>query len=144
MAELLIRVIDKIGADPYQDAQLTKRGDVIVVCPDGWPWSEEERTNPMWRILAVPDLSISEASILLAPERDTDPRHPSRVLQRRAFHLDLDGPTFLPLQKDLQDATRAQGLISIAVPLTAWRTAVLAKPALSDPAVLGPSPNVIG
>lgn len=91
MAELLVRVVDKRNLnDPYKDAQLTKRGDVIVVCPDGWAWSVKEQTNPEWRIVKLPQMTVSEASVYLAPEMNTDPHNPSRVLQARAFSLDVD------------------------------------------------------
>ena len=49
MSELLVRVHDKINEDFYLNCQCTKRGDVIVARPDGWPWGKEELANPDWR-----------------------------------------------------------------------------------------------
>lgn len=90
MAELLIRVVDKSNDDPYLDVQCLKRGDVVVICEDGHEWSQAELTNPEWRILKVPGVTLVQAEAFLGPEVDEDPTQPSRVLQRRAFKVDLD------------------------------------------------------
>jgi CxxC motif-containing protein len=89
MSELLVRVKDRTHKDFYIDCGLTKRGDVIAVCPDGWNWGTEEISNPDWRIIKT-DLTEDEASVFLSPERDKDPTQPSRTLQFRAFKIDLD------------------------------------------------------
>lgn len=126
MAELLVRRVDKINTDsPYLDAQCTKRGFVIAVCPDGWPWGGDERGDSAWVILKVPDMSESEAGMFLAPERDDDPGQPSRVLQRRAFKLDLDA---LPEAPSAEDLRKAKTPVS----------------PLSDPVIFGEPSNVIG
>lgn len=88
MAELLVRVVDKIGDDIFKDAALTKRGDVIVVCPDGWPWGSEELSNPEWRIISVPDMTEIEANAMTT--REIGDRSVQNVLQERAFKFDLD------------------------------------------------------
>ena len=85
--ELLIRVKSKTSPDPYKDCQLTKRGHVIVVMPDGHDWTPTERTNPEWRIVSLPSLSRAEAEAMLASEPGLET---NRMLQRRAFKLDVD------------------------------------------------------
>ncbi len=91
MAELLVRVVDKVNRDSiYLDVACTKRGDVIAICVDGWQWGKEELANPDWRIVRLPGVDPEDLSGLLAPERDVDPKNPSKTLQRRAFKLDLD------------------------------------------------------
>lgn len=90
MAELLIRVIDKVNPDFYKNCQCTKRGDVIAVCPDGNRWGDRELNAPHYRIIKMPKMTVEEGSILLAPEPEKDPSNPSRTLQRRAFKIDLD------------------------------------------------------
>lgn len=90
MAELLIRVVDKVNEDFYLNCQCTKRGDVVVAQPDGWAWGLEELKNPDWRIVVMPELSLGDAQAMLAPELDKDPKSPSKTLQRRAFKFDLD------------------------------------------------------
>lgn len=64
MAELLVRIVDRGGVDAAIGYGDSKAGDVISACPDGWPWSAEERTNPMWRIVWVADLTQEEVEAL--------------------------------------------------------------------------------
>jgi hypothetical protein len=90
MAELLVRVVDRVGANVYQDAKLTKRGDVIAVCPDGWPWGTTELANPEWRIVRVPGVAPEALAYLTAEEIESAETKGSRVLQRRAFKFDVD------------------------------------------------------
>lgn len=88
MAELLVRVVDKTNDDPYLDVRCTKRGDVIVVKPDGWAWGKQELANPDWRIVKI-DASIEECLQLLAPELPQSVT-PDRMTRKRAFKIDLD------------------------------------------------------
>jgi len=118
MAELLVRIVDKVNPDFYLNCGCTKRGHVIAAHPDGWAWGREERANPEWRILMVPDLSLNDVSVFLAPERNVNPRHPSRTLQRRAFKIDLDA---------LPSTLTAAAVLAAKVPC----------PPIADPAVVG-------
>lgn len=136
MAELLVRVVDKTNPDdPYLDAQLTKRGDVICVQPDGWHWGVEERKNPDWRILQLPGIDEDKLASLLAPELDADPQNPSRVLQRRAFRLDLDHAALMDARAVLQDSERKEPTKTLALPLATILAARVRKPRLRDPNV---------
>jgi hypothetical protein len=136
MAEFLVRVTDKVNADPYLDCQCTKRGDVIVVQEDGWAWGSGELTNPHWRIVQAPNITVSAATAFLGPELAIDPQNPSKMLQRRGFKLDL---TLLPAQWAgwVADDTRAQptklfnGTGAQVLALKAK------KPVLVDPNVMG-------
>lgn len=87
MAELLLRIRSKTSSDIYKDVRLTKRGDVIVVCPDGHQWGTQELTNPDWRIVRCPSITVAEAEALLV-EEPGDPLI-NRMLQRRWFYYDL-------------------------------------------------------
>lgn len=135
MAELLVRVVDKVNDDPYLDVQCTKRGDVIVVQPDGWVWGAEELKNPDWRIVQAPNISVSAATAFLGPELDTDPQRPSRVLQRRAFKLDL---SLLPAKWTawLADDSRTQAKRLFSGTGAQVLALKVAKPALADPNVI--------
>ena len=126
MAELLIRTVDTVHADFYTNCGATKRGDVIVVCPDGWSWGTTERMSGEWRLLIVPDMTMAEAESFLGPERSVDPAHPSRTLQPRSFRINLDA---LPAG----DVTAAQVM-----------AAKVAVPPIPDPAILGDVTSVIG
>ena len=88
MAELLVMVEDRVSPDPHRNVKLPKRGDVVVACPDGWPWSPAERTAPFWTIVRCPGLPADATSGLLAPEPGDE--IVQRTLQGRAFGLDLD------------------------------------------------------
>lgn len=120
MAELLVRVVDKTNPDPLLDCKLTKRGMVIAVQPDGWQWGFEELANPDWRIIRVPGVDPSQFGGLLAPEPEIDPQNPSRVLQRRAFRLNLDDSRLddAGFRTDLSDfaqitITQADALVTV-------------------------------
>ena len=140
MAEILLRVRDKVNpTDPYKNCKLTKRGDVIHVAPDGWPWGARELDQPFWRIVKFPGVNPQLLEDLLGPELDTDPQNPSRMLQRRAFKLDLDALTIpADIRAYLDDDTRKQPTLTITgVKATAFRALKTARPKLSDPAVIG-------
>lgn len=44
-----------------------KPGDVIAAMPDGWAWSEAERTTPTWRIVRA-DITEVEGQSLVFTE----------------------------------------------------------------------------
>lgn len=80
MAEILIRVRDKEGHNPL----LPGEHEVVVVCPDGWGWSHLELSNPDWRVVLLPGMSVSEARRWESPE-NVDPE----VFVRRRRHFKL-------------------------------------------------------
>lgn len=143
MAELLVRVRDKTSPDLYKDVRLTKRGDVIVVMPDGWTWGSGELTNPDWRIVKLPNVSLDEAEAMTAGELPADPKVPSRTLQRRAFSFDLDN---LPqsVAAFIADDTRASPALTVNLTLAQFRGLKKRKEAKQDPAILSSEPKVIG
>lgn len=143
MAELLIRVADKINTDDfYRNCQCTKRGDVIVASPDGWPWGKDELVLTFYRILKIPVLPLAEAQAFCAPEVDVDPLHPSRTLQKRMFRLDIDN-AIIPaaLKAYLQDDSRTSPSFTVNLTLTQIRSLKLVRPPITDPAVFGSPPN---
>jgi hypothetical protein len=146
MAELLIRVHDKVGSDIYQNAQLTKAGDVIVVMPNEWTWGFVERSHPDWRLLRVPTLTLSEGQIFLGAEPNRDPQVRSRVLQRRAVTLSLEAlvqadPTLVTW---LANDRRTTPIQSTRLTSEMFLTLQRLKTPLIDPAIIGESPLVIG
>lgn len=46
MAELLIKAIDATHSDPTKDAACYKRGDIVLVRPDGMTWGNKEVIPP--------------------------------------------------------------------------------------------------
>lgn len=113
MAELLIRVKDKHNPDdPAADLLCTKRGDVIVVCADGHPWSERERTSVEWRILMLPGIDPADLADLTRPEMEdvqTAGLPPTRMVRARMYALDLAAlPAAVRAWLDDKIAGRAQ------------------------------------
>jgi hypothetical protein len=143
MCEILVRVRSKSSDDPVLDCKLTKRGDVIVARPDGWAWGAQELANPDWRIIRLPAVPLDEAEAMLAPEPETDPQNPSRMLQRRAFRLDLDSLP-QPVRDWLADDSRQQPALAAGVTADQFRALKRRKPAVPDPAVIGESRSIIG
>lgn len=123
MAQIVVQLVDKTHPDPEMDARQYKRGDVICALPDDHVFSEYERNNPAWRIISVPDMSLSEAQALCANEPG-DPKV-NRMLQRRVFRLD-------------------PGTLGAAAAAATIRTARVQKVALADPRVIGDDDKVIG
>lgn len=142
MAELLVRVVSKTNEDDhYKDVKLLKRGDVVVVLADDWPWTVIERQNPEWRILKWPNISIEAAERLLLPEIPEEPpvlpELPDPSLQARRFYLNLDDP-WLPLdmQVYLADDTRVNPFYVMPEHIT-MADIKLTRPRRPDPAVIG-------
>lgn len=85
MAELLIQWSDKLLSNDPLYSKNYKAGDVIAVCPDGWVWSDRERTNPKWRILKLPGVNPDELTRMTSPRVnpvDGD------IQQRRDVYID--------------------------------------------------------
>lgn len=142
MAELLVRVRDKVSPDPYLNVRLTKRGDVIVVMPDGHDWAADELRNRDWRIVKVPGLSMVEAEAMTV-EEPHDPER-SRMMLRRWFRLDVDSVD-LPQRARQVIADDSRAAPTFDLTLQQLRAAKLQKSPVADPAVIGPvRANVIG
>lgn len=122
MAELLILSRSRVHAtDPERDEEQPRRGDVIAVRPDGWPWGGKERSLPQFRILALPGVAVTAverwlereqwtAEDLLLPENDR-PR-----LGRRVRRLNLDAALLpAPIKAYLADDLRSQSIRTVAV-----------------------------
>ncbi len=58
MAELLIKAIDATHSDPAKDQRgCYKRGDIVLVMPDGHEWGKEERL-PKFVVVKISGLSV--------------------------------------------------------------------------------------
>lgn len=70
MCEALIAITDRLPSSDPNYALNYLALDIIVVCDDGWAWSEAELTNPDWRVLKVPGVSTSYAAQFSATRID--------------------------------------------------------------------------
>lgn len=111
--ELLIDLTGRVGGDKTD----WQPGDVVVACPDGWPWSEAERKNPKWMIVKCPEMSQEEADSLMAEELPKSLSTDKSLLQRRQFKVDIAALT-------------ATVDVAKAVPLTEIRAVATLKEAL--------------
>lgn len=98
MAELLVRVVDKVNStSQVLDSRCTKRGDVIVVMEDGWPWGNEELgVNSNYVVLKLPNASRAGLRLLEFPEGTLSP-----LDQRRGRKVEI--ASFPPLLAALFD-----------------------------------------
>ena len=132
MAEILLRVADKINTNSiYLDAWCTKRGDVIVVQDDGWPWGSKEVNNPDWVVLQLPLVNHLDIDYLIDPERLDPILHPLR--QRRGHFIDI---TLLPPGLGNQLDTGGK-VINFGLSLAILQTAIVVKTPLADPVIIG-------
>ena len=76
--ELLIRITDKQPVIAAIYEQSSQRGDVICAMPDGWQWSEAERTNPDW-IIVKAEITEIESLALLEGGRPNEPQWRRRL-----------------------------------------------------------------
>lgn len=80
--ELLVRIVDRSEAESD-----SKRGDVIAVQPDGWAWTDAERTNPDWLIIKVANLLATDRDTMVS----TAQQFPAGRFRRREWGLDFSG-----------------------------------------------------
>jgi len=87
MVELLIYMKDRINP---KNPNITnpRRGDVIIANPDGFQWGVEERTNPLFRVVRVPGLTVSTIESLIAQEPGDSDLNSN--LNFRNKHIDVD------------------------------------------------------
>jgi hypothetical protein len=139
MAEMLIWMQDRVGADIYHTTKLAQRGDVIVVQPDGWGWTLAEQTDP-FTVVVVPDAAVTDLESFLSPEmpqpgnEDALWWETTNTLQFRGFKVDVDA--YVPPGGVLRSGT--------SVPLDDVMALKVQKPPVDDPAVIGDSSKVIG
>lgn len=148
MAEIIVRIrAHPSTGDFYRDCRALGPGDVIEVMPDGHGWGVLDQQNPDWRIIKFPGVPVRDLLAFLAPEVGTDPAQPSKTLQPRAFKFDLTNPG-LPTELKAVIADDARTLPKVEPVTKMASTDVLAfkvaKPAITDPAVIGVDPKVIG
>lgn len=91
MAEFLIKAIDTAHSDPEKDKRgCYKRGDFVVVMPNGHEWGKEEGL-PKFVVVKIPGLSVEAAKKYIQSEEgepDADGNRP--ILRRRLFRILID------------------------------------------------------
>ena len=62
MCEILIKAIDALHIDPEKDKMCYKRGDAVVVMPDGHLWGKEEGL-PKFVVVKIPGMSVAAGKV---------------------------------------------------------------------------------
>lgn len=136
MCEIIVCIRDEQPTGNLSwDSKRPKQGDVIEAREDGFNWGravngiavdgDPNGNHPQWRWIKLPNVTVNQASTMLAPEIDVDPQHPSPYLQYRAFFLDKTKIPNGVLKTYWNDDTRAAAFISMpftAAQLSALRT----------------------
>jgi len=141
MAELLIRTVSQpMTGDPLVDRHRSGRGCVIVVMPDGHPWSAAERTAPFWRIVKVP--GVPPEALTQFTRRDVGYGEPEaeavdRTLRRWSDEFDIDAFDALGGAKKAEIATHPGKALAHILKVRKGR------PVLHDPDLIGPKPGMV-
>ena len=137
MCEILIRARDKVNATSvYLDVQCTKRGDVISVQENGWAWGSEELSARYWRIVKLPNVSVSAAVALLVPELPVNPLIPSKTLQRRGFRWNVNAASLPAAVRNwINDDSRAAPSRTVNLSESQFLALIEKKPPVVDPNV---------
>lgn len=113
MAELLIRAVDApVPAHPKHQAKCWRRGDVVLVMPDGHPWARNELNNVdngrSLFVLKIPDVTVAQCERYLQEHWDD-----LFLAQqgRRRFRLVID-----EIPTNVRNTIRNQGWISYQWP----------------------------
>jgi hypothetical protein len=82
-AELLVKAVDAWGNDETR----SRKGDIIVVRPDGWKWGREE-CPPRFVVVKLKGVDIKDVKHYEQPLMDkTNPEKPV-MLKRRQYAID--------------------------------------------------------
>lgn len=102
-AEFLVKAVDVTHKDPVKDRGCYKRGDVVVVFPDGHEWGKEERL-PKFMVVKIPGLPVKDAKKYIESEWDNAiPKNPV-LLTRRKYKIFVDDTP-----ADIKDELNAKG-----------------------------------
>jgi hypothetical protein len=141
VAEILVYLYDREGADIYCTAKLCQRGDVLVAMEDGWQWGGMELADPMFQVIKVPDATVEDFQPLLSYELPLPGNEEdvfgsmTNTLQFRGFHIVVGG------MRAMQTADPPPTIDSS---LDEVRALTVQKPPIPDPAKIGDSEQVIG
>lgn len=107
MCELLVKAVDASHADPLIDRHCYKRGDVVVVMPDGHEWGAGELDESVFTVVVMPGVPVDAMSYLIGsqiePLRQTAAlkipvlrshlqRQPRPDALRRRYKIDFQSP----------------------------------------------------
>ena len=97
MAELLIKARDPIDLPVNEEKRnrCYRKGDIIVVMPDGHEWGKEERL-PKFVVIKVPGMSVATAKKYIEPNEidtglvDRDGERIIKLVNKRKYNVLID------------------------------------------------------
>ena len=105
MCELLVKSVDATHPDPVINLSgCYKRGDVVVIQPDGFMWGTGELDTSVFEIVKMPGVAIADMQYLLNPNEAPLPKSAAMhipalrkeiskklrdTLNRKRFSIDL-------------------------------------------------------
>lgn len=94
MAELLIKAVDARHSDPTKDARgCYKRGDIVLVRPNGFEWGRLEVLPPaqggVFVIIKITDVTPNQVRNWIRNNWETDPEADDTT-RRRRIKIDAD------------------------------------------------------
>ena len=109
MAEFLIKARSASHPDPDKDTRGSyKRGDIVVVMPDGHEWGTKE-TLPDFVVVKVPGLDHEKARQFIEPETEIDGDTGQPVVsRRRRWNIKVDD-----VPAGIRDALRDNGEVTV-------------------------------
>jgi len=112
MAEFLVKLNDNTHVNPTKDQSgCYKRGDVVVVMPNGHEWGKEEG-YPKFVVVKIPGMTVAAGQKYIEPQIQGDlvgeMRDPTIITRRRKYNVLLD-----TAPQAMIVAARAQGYITV-------------------------------
>lgn len=123
MAEILVMARDNSHPDPKRDPACYKKGDPVVVMPDGHPWGREELNTKIFNIIKVPGAAVEDFQPYLVSDSATI-GGASNKARRRKYKLNID---MLPEQAKTAILTKGSASLTRGI-LT---QAIQAKPVMA-------------
>jgi len=91
MCELLVKAIDANHPDPVIDlAGSYKRGDVVVIMPDGHTWGTGELDTNVFAIIKHPGVSVDSMKYMLYEHVESLPKTAALKVPRLMRHIQRD------------------------------------------------------
>lgn len=105
MAEFLIKAVDAGNINPEKDRACYRRGDIVVVMPDGHVWGRQEGLPKFYQV-SIPGLSVELAKKVIESEMDAE----NKFVARRKWGLLINNLPVL-MQNKLQNEGRIEASI---------------------------------
>lgn len=112
MAEFLIKATSNTNPNPLKDSRgCYKRGDIVDVRPDGWPWGNEERL-PRFVVVKIPGLDPDTVMKFMDSQTDSVAIENPTMIKRRLWNLLIDDAG---IPNSIKNALRNNGEVTVTL-----------------------------